>query len=68
MKEMPNSKKMNTRRIPRWEVRAYCHDCHNRAALEVNFAHRQSIGLCERCARSLVAQVTEVLIPKEGSK
>ena len=59
---------MKTRRIPRYEVRAYCHDCHNRAALEVNFAHRQSIGLCERCARFLVAQVTEVLIPKEGSK
>ena len=41
--------------------KGYCHDCHNRAAIEVTFAHRQPIHLCERDARYLIKHVTTIL-------
>jgi hypothetical protein len=51
---------MKTRRIEKPETRGYCHDCHNRAALEVTFAHRDPIRLCARCAGFMIEQVSEV--------
>jgi len=53
--------KMKARRIPPTETSGYCHDCHNRARLEVTFSHRAPIRLCDRCGRFLIANVGEVV-------
>jgi hypothetical protein len=34
---------MKVRRLSTNETLGYCHDCHNRAHLEVTFAHRPPI-------------------------
>jgi len=52
---------MKVRRILATETRGYCHDCHNRAHLEVTFSHRPVIRLCDRCARFLMADIAAVV-------
>jgi formate-dependent nitrite reductase cytochrome c552 subunit len=40
------------------ELVGYCHDCHNRAAIEISFkAGRPSIYLCTRDARYMIKHV-----------
>jgi len=58
--------KMKARRIPATETSGYCHDCHNRARIEVSFAHRQPIRLCDRCWRFVIADVAP-LIKRNGN-
>jgi hypothetical protein len=57
---------MKIHHIPNTEVFGYCHDCHNRAHLEVTFAHRPSIRLCDRCAGFLVTDVSAVIKKRNG--
>lgn len=52
---------MTIRRISKTSTLGYCHDCHNRAHLEVTFAHRQSIRLCDRCGDFLIENVSQVI-------
>jgi ribosomal protein S27E len=54
---------MKTRRLSKTETLGYCHDCHNRAHLEITFAHRDPIRLCDRCGRFLLQNITEVVKP-----
>jgi hypothetical protein len=58
---------MKIRRIPNTETLGYCHDCHNRAHLEVTFAHRDPIRLCDRCGCFLIANVSGV-VKRNGKK
>ena len=51
---------MKARRLDPGETLGYCHDCHNRARIEVTFAHRPAIRLCDRCAGFLITNVANV--------
>ena len=57
---------MKIRRIAPPEVRGYCHDCHSRAQLEITFAHRMPIRLCDRCAGFLIADVAAAVKQKSS--
>jgi hypothetical protein len=59
---------MKTRRLILDERRGFCHDCHNRARIEVTFAHRTEIRLCDRCGRFLVENVAAVISPPRNGK
>ncbi|HKD45105.1 MAG TPA: hypothetical protein VKD24_05565 [Candidatus Angelobacter sp.] len=59
---------MKARRIPSTETLGYCHDCHNRARIEVTFAHRPTIRLCKRCAGFLIENVSTVMKNGNGVK
>ena len=52
---------MKVRHIPNTESLGYCHDCHNRARIEVTFAHRVPIRLCDRCGGFLAENVSGVI-------
>jgi hypothetical protein len=55
---------VKTRRLISDERLGFCHDCHNRARLEITFAHRTSIRLCDRCAHFLTNDLLAVTKPK----
>jgi ribosomal protein S27E len=60
---------MKTRRLDKSEgPLGYCHDCHNRAHIEVTFAHRQPIRLCDRCAGILIKEISSVKKNGNGKK
>jgi hypothetical protein len=52
---------MKIHRISNTETLSYCHDCHNRARIEVSFAHRVPIRLCDRCGGLLAENVSGVI-------
>jgi hypothetical protein len=58
---------MKIHRIPTTETLGYCHDCHNRARIEVTFAHRAPIRLCERCGGFLAENVSGAIM-RNGTK
>ena len=55
---------MKTRRLIPDERLGFCHDCHNRAHIEVTFAHREPIRLCDCCARFLTQDLLAAIKPK----
>jgi hypothetical protein len=57
---------MKARRITSAEIRGYCHDCHNRAHLEVTFTHRPAIRLCDRCTDFLIVDLSAVVKKRNG--
>ena len=59
---------MKARRLTASETLGYCHDCHNRAHIEVTFAHRAPIRLCDRCGRFLLVNVSAVVKPNGKKK
>ena len=61
---------MKVRRLdPLKENPGYCHDCHNRAALEITFkAARPPLRLCRHDARYLVRRVETQLANGNGCK
>ena len=61
---------MRMRPIPKTETRGFCHDCHNRAHVEISFSHRVPIRLCCRYERFLIMNVTEGIKPngKNGAE
>ena len=52
---------------PKTETLGYCHDCHNRARLEVTFSHRPPIRLCDRCGGFLAGKISGVIL-RNGTK
>jgi hypothetical protein len=58
---------MKIHSIPKTETLGYCHDCHNRARLEVTFSHRPPIRLCDRCGGFLAENVSGVIM-RNGTK
>jgi hypothetical protein len=59
---------MKARRLTAGETLGYCHDCHNRARIEVTFAHRPPIRLCDRCAGFLIKEISNVRKNGNGKK
>jgi hypothetical protein len=68
---------MKIRRIPKEEDAGFCHDCHSRAELEVNFgAKRPLLRLCMRDGRYLgqviISRIGEheagIPIPRPGER
>jgi hypothetical protein len=59
---------LKARRLTASETLGYCQDCHNRARIEVTFAHRQPIRLCDRCAGFLVKEISSVKKNGNGKK
>jgi hypothetical protein len=57
---------MKTRRLVHDERLGFCHDCHNRARIEITFSHRTSIRLCDRCAGFLIENVAAVCNDKNA--
>jgi hypothetical protein len=68
--EAAQEEAMKVRRLSPTETLGYCHDCHNRAHLEVTFAHRPPIRLCDRCARFLINDLSALIKrnDKNGTK
>jgi len=50
------------------ESLGYCQDCHNRAKIEIVFAHRQPLRLCDRCAGILIKEASSVRKNGNGKK
>jgi len=60
---------MKVRKLETHEVRGPCHDCHNRARLEISFSHRVPIRLCIRCAGFMAVDVQdEIIFVKSGKR
>ena len=50
---------MKIRHIPEPEPLGYCHACHSRAAVELEFSSkRPALRLCERDARHMIDKLT----------
>jgi hypothetical protein len=59
---------MKIHRIPKPEPLGYCHACHNRAAVELDFSSKRPVlRLCERDARHLVEKLTARLNDGNGN-
>ena len=61
---------MKVRRLDKvTEPLGYCHDCHNRAVVEVTFgAGRPALRLCGRDGRYLIKHLTTALSNGNGGK